>query len=319
MIRWSDKGDSFVIENIQDFEKILPRYFNTKNYSSFVRQLNMYQFQKRRTDNELHEFYHVNFLRREPEKISLIRRKSNPSVSIQRLQPRSSVPVNSMIEKIAELGQQIKSMQSALEQMQLQNKFLAEMNKELFLKLSLSKGFSFAKLQKLLLIFFVLVEDYNPRCVYGLKIGLFRSDIVPSQNQLEMFDLIMRMKNYVDNLIQQIADTELMTSDYLDKIFDTFCAYLSDKNKGRNFEWFRPFFNELEQILDPAKMGPLLLNKNIGIKEILETSSKYFIEMKVMFTSKPLLSSTDCLNINDSQSIAFSWAPSVIKEANPRD
>lgn len=37
LIKWNTNGDSFIIENNEAFVKILPKYFKTKNYSSFVR------------------------------------------------------------------------------------------------------------------------------------------------------------------------------------------------------------------------------------------------------------------------------------------
>lgn len=36
-VRWSNTGDSFIIESNEEFFKLLPKYFKTKNYSSFVR------------------------------------------------------------------------------------------------------------------------------------------------------------------------------------------------------------------------------------------------------------------------------------------
>jgi len=58
LIKWNANGDSFIIENNESFVKILPKYFKTKNYSSFVRQLNMYDFHKIKNLDGFHEFKH---------------------------------------------------------------------------------------------------------------------------------------------------------------------------------------------------------------------------------------------------------------------
>lgn len=48
MIRWSEKGDSFIVLDEDEFAKtLIPEYFKHSNYASFVRQLNMYGFHKR--------------------------------------------------------------------------------------------------------------------------------------------------------------------------------------------------------------------------------------------------------------------------------
>jgi heat shock transcription factor len=49
-IEWDEDGRSFNIRDIGRFEgEVLPRYFRHNNYSSFVRQLNIYGFKKVRT------------------------------------------------------------------------------------------------------------------------------------------------------------------------------------------------------------------------------------------------------------------------------
>lgn len=48
LIRWSDKGDSFLVLDEDEFaKKLIPEMFKHNNYASFVRQLNMYGFHKR--------------------------------------------------------------------------------------------------------------------------------------------------------------------------------------------------------------------------------------------------------------------------------
>lgn len=60
IIHWSQDGSFIVINNIHTLsQKVLPIYFNHQNYSSFVRQLNMYNFHKIRTNQNNNEQYFI--------------------------------------------------------------------------------------------------------------------------------------------------------------------------------------------------------------------------------------------------------------------
>ena len=77
IIHWSDNGKSFIVQNLHDFtENILPKYYKHNNYSSFVRQLNMYDFHKKRNNQNEHIFQHKNFIRDEKDLIKTIKRKN---------------------------------------------------------------------------------------------------------------------------------------------------------------------------------------------------------------------------------------------------
>lgn len=53
LIRWSEKGDSFVVIDEDEFARtLIPELFKHSNYASFVRQLNMYGFHKQVALNE---------------------------------------------------------------------------------------------------------------------------------------------------------------------------------------------------------------------------------------------------------------------------
>ncbi|ORX42738.1 hypothetical protein BCR36DRAFT_587008 [Piromyces finnis] len=81
-IKWNDSGFSFTIRNVQGFSRnVLPLHFRHNNFSSFVRQLNMYGFHKvnksapKGSENQIWEFFHPKFVRGKPHLIEEIKRK----------------------------------------------------------------------------------------------------------------------------------------------------------------------------------------------------------------------------------------------------
>ncbi|KAG2157021.1 hypothetical protein DEU56DRAFT_750230 [Suillus clintonianus] len=92
LIRWSDAGDSFFVLDQERFaSEVLGRWFKHKNFSSFVRQLNMYGFHKiphlqqgvlrSDSDTEFWNFEHPHFLRGQPDMLCLIQRKKQTATS----------------------------------------------------------------------------------------------------------------------------------------------------------------------------------------------------------------------------------------------
>ena len=77
IIQWGENGKYFIVKNVHDFtEKILPKYYKHNNYSSFIRQLNMYDFHKKKSSQNEHIFHHQNFIKNQKDLMKLIKRKS---------------------------------------------------------------------------------------------------------------------------------------------------------------------------------------------------------------------------------------------------
>jgi hypothetical protein len=78
IIDWNPEGTALVIKKPAEFcLKVLPAYFKHNNLTSFVRQLNMYNFHKRRTQNIDHVYYHELFQKGKKHLLKDIKRKNH--------------------------------------------------------------------------------------------------------------------------------------------------------------------------------------------------------------------------------------------------
>ena len=83
IIEWSNDGKYFIVKNLHDFtENILPKYYKHNNYSSFIRQLNMYDFHKRKGNPNENIFEHKNFIKDRKDLLKLIKRKSKKEENV---------------------------------------------------------------------------------------------------------------------------------------------------------------------------------------------------------------------------------------------
>lgn len=103
IIHWNSSENGFVIINFENFRNILlPKHFKHHNYSSFVRQLNMYDFHKTKNDKLL-EFINKRFQKNQLKMIKSIKRKkkfseNNEEENNSLLNRKVNLPDNRHIE-----------------------------------------------------------------------------------------------------------------------------------------------------------------------------------------------------------------------------
>ncbi|KZO92847.1 winged helix DNA-binding domain-containing protein, partial [Calocera viscosa TUFC12733] len=130
-IAWTDMGASFVVSSVTEFSKtVLGSHFKHNNFSSFVRQLNMYGFHKiNRTPrasrstgtDQTWEFSHPKFLRGRPDLLDEIKRKA--------LEP--DLTARQRVELPAEVANQLGGVEGRIEQIAAQLEAEKEKNQRL--------------------------------------------------------------------------------------------------------------------------------------------------------------------------------------------
>jgi heat shock transcription factor len=111
-IHWNQDGTSFLVPNQLEFSKnVLPRFFKHSNFTSFIRQLNMYGFHKvphvqqgsllsEISPDEL-EFSNEHFVKNRPDLLCYALRRKN--VTSDELVKDGQVDINGVLNEIASI------------------------------------------------------------------------------------------------------------------------------------------------------------------------------------------------------------------------
>ena len=221
IIKWGADGNSFVIENTEEFLKVLPKYFKTKNYSSFVRQLNMYDFHKIKNLDGYHEFKHPIFKKGNLEKLHTIKRKINEYNDIlDQFKGDKKIIIN----EYHKLRKNYDDIEESLSIIASQNKRLVESNKDLVCQLYFFKKEYEIRMRKLLFLFFVLIKNYTPDLIKLIQNSLETSSLVSRQ---EFENNSNNMNSYINTISKKLLFNNENSEAWLNKLFELFTNYLN--------------------------------------------------------------------------------------------
>lgn len=136
IVRWGNEGDTFVILETDKFtNEILPKHFKHSNFSSFVRQLNKYDFHKLRRNDENNEspygkqaweFKHSAFRADRKDNLDNIRRKAPAQRKVQNNEDQftTNQSLNLLQETVYAQQQQVQALQEQFVELSRANKTL---------------------------------------------------------------------------------------------------------------------------------------------------------------------------------------------------
>ncbi|ORX83014.1 hypothetical protein K493DRAFT_307704 [Basidiobolus meristosporus CBS 931.73] len=246
LISWNYSGTSFIVCNIMEFSReVLPKHFKHNNFSSFVRQLNMYGFHKvnksprgHRTlaENQIWEFSHPKFLRGRPDLLDDIKRKAMESETLRRETgdlhahiTMMQVTQSDMMQRIAHLqanlSEVVRELTETRKRQSIQQQLIKNMMDHIHQQnpsiptfpTDLSQASSEAKNEGDRPPIFITSPEGSNNMVHNMQLNVSSNGRIPGQNNLQPSPTIPNGQTYQQNSFARNGLQIQMETNYLNQ------------------------------------------------------------------------------------------------------
>ena len=213
IVRWTKEGDAFIILNENQFsDKVLPKYFKTKKFTTFIRQLNIYGFRKTKYMNEELCFTHKDFRRDNKRLLLNMKRKTSKNKHSEK---RSSSSESSYITReevmqlFGEVNKKLNDQQQQIEKLNQANSEFKNSVLALYAQLEKSKEREL-HLEKLLSDNQLGIGNGPPPIYDDILNDHMREECstgsMSLKNQKELYKLLA---SFISNFVQSLGKNDL--------------------------------------------------------------------------------------------------------------
>jgi hypothetical protein len=229
VIAWDPSGNSFFIGNVEKFVRILPQYFKTKNFASFIRQLNMYDFHKVKNSKGMHEFRHEQFRKGYLEGLKHIKRKNN---EVMEQMENIKTQQTSLRDEYLRMQESIKNLEETIDLVNSHRDSMVDMNKNLVGQIYFLKAENELKMRKLFYVFFVLLKYYSGPMISFIQSSLRQTDFSVPKEEIASQGTPQSIINSARQFGRLFCGQTNITNSYVDKLVEIFSNFLKIQTKN---------------------------------------------------------------------------------------